>query len=45
MGGKPNGGYLLSMLGRAALSTSRHPHVNAASAHYLRAPEPGAATL
>jgi Thioesterase-like superfamily len=45
IGGKPNGGYLLSMLGRVALSTSGHPHVNAASAHYLRAPESGAATL
>ncbi len=45
MGGKPNGGYLLSMLGRAAVSTSRHPHVNAASAHYLRAPEPGAVSV
>jgi Acyl-CoA thioesterase C-terminal domain/Acyl-CoA thioesterase N-terminal domain len=45
IGGKPNGGYLLSLLGRAAVSTSRRPHVNAASAHYLRAPEPGAATL
>jgi acyl-coenzyme A thioesterase PaaI-like protein len=45
IGGKPNGGYLLSMLGRAAVSASSHPHVNAASAHYLRAPEPGAASV
>ena len=39
--GKPNGGYLLSMLGRAAASVSRHDHVIAASAHYLSAPAPG----
>jgi acyl-coenzyme A thioesterase PaaI-like protein len=40
--GKPNGGYLLSMLGRAATSMSEHDHVIAASAHYLRSPDPGA---
>jgi acyl-coenzyme A thioesterase PaaI-like protein len=40
--GKPNGGYLLSMLGRAATLMSDHDHVIAASAHYLRSPEPGA---
>jgi hypothetical protein len=39
--GKPNGGYLLAMLGRAAAGESTHPHVIAASAHYLRPPEPG----
>src|SRR5580704_8055314 len=39
--GKPNGGYLLAMLGRAAASVSAHDHVIAASAHYLRAPTPG----
>jgi hypothetical protein len=39
--GKPNGGYLLTMLGRAAASVSAHRHVIAASAHYLQAPEPG----
>src|ERR1700677_5038019 len=38
---KPNGGYLLSMLARAATSMSAHPHVIAASAHYLHSPEPG----
>src|SRR5580698_4884248 len=38
---KPNGGYLLSMLTRAATSMSAHPHVIAASAHYLHSPEPG----
>lgn len=41
MAGKPNGGYLLSMLGRAATYMSVHDHVIAASAHYLRSPEPG----
>jgi hypothetical protein len=39
--GKPNGGYLLAMLGRAAASVSGHIHVIAASAHYLHAPTPG----
>jgi len=40
IGRKPTGSYLLSMLGRAAVSTSGHHYVNGASAHYLR-PEPG----
>jgi hypothetical protein len=39
--GKPNGGYLLAMLGRAATTVGPHEHVIAASAHYLRSPEPG----
>jgi hypothetical protein len=44
--GKPNGGYLLGMLSRAALAEgacagSGYPHVIAASAHYLRSPDPG----
>ena len=41
IGGKPNGGYLLSILGRAAETISPHPHVIAASSYYLHAPEPG----
>jgi hypothetical protein len=41
IGGKPNGGYLLSILGRAATFTGSHEHVIAASAHYLRSPEAG----
>jgi acyl-coenzyme A thioesterase PaaI-like protein len=41
IGGKPNGGYLLSMLTRAATSTGVHDHVIAASAHYLHSPDPG----
>ena len=39
--GKPNGGYLLAMLGRAAAAASAHGHVIAASAHYVHAPQPG----
>lgn len=39
--GKPNGGYLLAMLGRAAAGVAAHPDVLTASACYLRAPEPG----
>jgi len=45
IGGKPNGGYLLALLGRAAVAASPHPHVIAASAHYLRSPEPGPVEL
>ncbi len=41
IGAKPNGGYLLAMLGRAATWTRAHDHVIAASAHYLRPPDPG----
>jgi len=41
IGGKPNGGYLLSMLCRAATSVSAHRHVLAASAHFLHSPSPG----
>jgi hypothetical protein len=45
IGGKPNGGYLLAMLGRAAVAAGGHPDVLAASAHYLRAPDPGGADI
>ena len=47
IGGKPNGGYLLAMMGRAASSesVSAHPHVIAASAHYLHSPDPGAVVI
>ena len=41
IGAKPNGGYLLSMLARAATSTGVHDHVIAAGAHYLHSPDPG----
>jgi acyl-CoA thioesterase superfamily protein/acyl-Coa thioesterase superfamily protein len=43
--GKPNGGYLLALLGRAAVAVGPHRHVIAASAHYLRSPEPGTAVI
>jgi hypothetical protein len=43
--GKPNGGYLLAMLGRASTSETAHAHVIAASAHYLHAPEPGSVSI
>jgi acyl-coenzyme A thioesterase PaaI-like protein len=38
---KPNGGYLLAMLGRAAVSVGTHHHVITASAQFLTSPEPG----
>jgi acyl-coenzyme A thioesterase PaaI-like protein len=41
IGGKPNGGYLLALLGRAAAAVSPHPHPIAASAHFLHSPDPG----
>jgi len=41
IGGKPNGGYLLAVLGRAATTVGHHTHVLATSAHYLSAPQPG----
>ena len=43
IGGKPNGGYLLALLGRAVVDAGPHPHVLAASAHFLRPPEFGPA--
>ncbi len=45
IGGKPNGGYLLAMLGRAAVAVSAHGDVIAASAHYLHSPDPGPVLL
>lgn len=39
--GKPNGGYLLAVLGRAAAGSGTQPHPIAASATYLRPPDPG----
>ena len=43
--GRPNGGYLLALLARAAPRPEHLPHVVAASAHYLRSPEPGPADI
>ncbi|WP_433609299.1 thioesterase family protein [Dactylosporangium sp. CA-139114] len=44
VGGRPNGGYLLAVLARAAV-TAAHPHPLSASAVYLAPPEPGPATI
>jgi acyl-CoA thioesterase len=44
-GGILNGGYLLSVVGRAAVMESPHPHPVALSASYLRAPAAGPVTL
>ena len=45
IGGKPNGGYLLSMLGRAVTWGGPHDHTIAASAHYVRSPDPGPVSI
>lgn len=39
--GRPNGGYLLALLGRAASSLTNSGHVATTSAHFLRSPDPG----
>ncbi len=43
--GKPNGGYLLATMARAAGAVSAQPDALAASAHYLRPPDPGPASV
>jgi acyl-coenzyme A thioesterase PaaI-like protein len=43
--GRPNGGYLLAMLARAAVAVSSHSDPIAASAMYVRAPESGPVTV
>ena len=45
IGGKPNGGYLLAMLGRAAAAVGSHADVISASAVYLSSPEPGPVSI
>ena len=51
VGDKPNGGYLLAMLGRAAVATAARvegpapPHPLSATAHYISAPSPGPAEV
>jgi acyl-Coa thioesterase superfamily protein/acyl-CoA thioesterase superfamily protein len=50
MGVKPNGGYMLACLGRAALDAAReagsaHAHVVAAGAQYLASPDVGPARI
>ncbi|MGI5237134.1 thioesterase family protein [Dactylosporangium sp. CA-139066] len=44
VGGRPNGGYLLALMARAA-ATPLHPHPMSASAVYLSPPEPGPAAV
>lgn len=44
IGGKPHGGYLLRETVGPALDDA-HPHPLVVSAHYLRSPEPGAASV
>ena len=39
--GKPNGGYLVALMARAAVAVSAHDHVIAASSHFLASPDPG----
>jgi acyl-CoA thioesterase len=41
--GRPNGGYLLAMVGRAALEAVGQPHPLAVSAHFLAPSDPGPA--
>jgi hypothetical protein len=38
--GKPNGGYLVALMARAAAEVSTHEHVIAASSHFLASPDP-----
>ena len=45
IGGKPNGGYLLAMLARAACNVVSTAHPLAISAHYLRAPNSAGAEV
>jgi acyl-CoA thioesterase len=45
IGGKPNGGYLLAILGRAACRVVGTTHPLAISGHYLRAPSAGPAQV
>jgi hypothetical protein len=44
IGGRPHGGYLLRAT-VAPLLTDEHPHPLAVSAHFLRSPDPGPATV
>lgn len=43
--GRPNGGYLLAVVGRAAVAASDRTHVLSASVQYLRPPQPGPVDL
>lgn len=43
--GNLNGGYLQAIMARAAVAESVHPHVVAASTHFLKSPQAGRAHL
>ncbi|MBV9292421.1 MAG: thioesterase family protein [Frankiales bacterium] len=45
IGGKPNGGYLLAILGRAAAEATGRAHPLAISGHFLRPPDGGPAEV
>ncbi|HEU5034629.1 MAG TPA: thioesterase family protein [Mycobacteriales bacterium] len=45
IGGKPNGGYLLAVLARAATDAAGRPHPLAVSGHFLRPPSGGPAEV
>ena len=45
IGDRPNGGYLMALVARAAVVSSPHPDLLAVSAHFLRPPTFGPATV
>jgi acyl-CoA thioesterase len=45
IGGKPNGGYLMAVLARAAVDAVDRPHPLAVSGHFLRPPSGGPAEV
>ena len=45
IGGKPNGGYLMAVLARAAIDAVDRPHPLAVSSHFLRPPSGGPAEV
>ncbi|WP_107655743.1 thioesterase family protein [Nocardia suismassiliense] len=45
VGDKLHGGYLMTVMARAAEARSEHPHLTAISATFLAPPSPGAATV
>ncbi len=45
VGGRPNGGYLLALTARAALTVTGQPHPLAVSGHFLAPPSTGPAEL
>lgn len=45
IGGKPNGGYLMAVLARAAIDAVDRPHPLAVSGHFLRPPSGGPAEV